>query len=313
MPFATEAGSLANVHIIYVHGICKHSAGFSNDWWAALTQYLPSLLASNHHEVVWSDIIEPGTAQPDMVREGRRATEALELARPRPLAGGKSALSAQIKDVLADRASRQFLSAVLPTTAPGAAGSAVLGPNKEIIGPQVLFNIPGVECIDDFVDYLLDNALRTQVIDRFHGVVGPLLLQSGAIVHVIGHSWGTVVAYEALRGLDQAAELADGSIHTLFTVGSALAIPPVKRMLLASAIDGSRPRLVRTWVNLNAHFDIVGGHLQNNPFQVDDEYLELPAVGCSTLIPNPVCAHSSYFQAANQTVNRDIFARYIQE
>jgi hypothetical protein len=86
----------------------------------------------------------------------------------------------------------------------------------------------------------------------------------------------------------------------------------VKRLLMPNAIDGARPRVVQTWVNLNARFDIVGGHLRGNPFQVDDEYLELPPVGCSMIFPNPVCAHSSYFNMANAAVNQDIFARYVQ-
>jgi len=182
----------------------------------------------------------------------------------------------------------------------------------EVIAPQALFNIPGIECIDHFVEYLLDDGIRSQVIDRFNRVVQPLLQQGNAVVNVISHSWGTVVAYEALRGYDPAAQFADGIIPNLFTVGSALSIAAVKRMLLANSIDGARPRLVRNWANLNARFDIVGGHLQGNPFQVDAEYLDLAPIGCSTLIPNPVCAHSSYFNLANEAVNRDIFARYVR-
>jgi hypothetical protein len=74
---------------------------------------------------------------------------------------------------------------------------------------------------------------------------------------VISHNWGTVVAYEALRRLDTARpDLPDGSARNFFTAGSALAIPPVKR----------RPRVVGAWVNLNAHFDVVGGPLGGNPF-----------------------------------------------
>jgi hypothetical protein len=305
------ADSLDRTHVVYVHGICKHSAGFSDSWWTALKNYLPGLVDANRHEVVWSDVIEPGLPEPELARANRRVAEALALTRPAPVSG-KAALAAQIKDVLADRATRQFLAATAQTTARGAAAPVAVQPSAELIAPQALFTIPGVECVDDFVDYLLDNNIRSQVIDRFNQVVQPLLQQPGVIVHVISHSWGTVVAYEALRGMDSAGQFGAGAIRTLFTVGSALAIAPVKRLLLPDAIDGLRPRLVQTWVNLNAQFDIVGGHLQNNPFQVDAEFLELPPVGCSTIIPNPVCAHSSYFNLANEAVNQDIFARYIQ-
>src|SRR5262249_5792436 len=155
----------------------------------------------------------------------------------------------------------------------------------------------GLDCLDDFGRYLLNSAVRRQVIDRFHRVVRPLL-RKGARLEIVSHSWGTVVAYEALRLLD-GENVPDRSAHTWFTVGSALAIGPVKRRLLPEAIDGRRPRAVQTWVNLNARFDIVGGPLQGVPFEVDYEYLGLVPVGCSWLIPSPSCAHSSYFHPEN--------------
>jgi hypothetical protein len=34
-------------------------------------------------------------------------------------------------------------------------------------------------------------------------------------------------------------------------------------------------------------------------------------LGCSSLMPNPVCAHGSYFRDGNVTLNRDIFATKI--
>jgi hypothetical protein len=298
-----------NTHVVYVHGICRHAAGFSDPWWAALKQYLPDLPDANRHEVLWSDIVEPGPELPEAVRVQRRTSEAFALLQPAPVTG-KAALAAQFKDALADRASRQLLAASAQSIAQGSASSGVIPAGPETVGPQALFNIPGVECVDDFVEYLVDSSIRAQVISRFNQVVEPLLEQATNRVNIISHSWGTVIAYEALRGSDTTT-FADGLIPTLFSVGSALSIAAVKRMLLPSAIDGRRPRLVRTWINLNAKFDIVGGPLRNSPFQVDYEYLDLPPVGCSTLIPNPVCAHSSYFNYANAAVNRDIFASYI--
>jgi hypothetical protein len=76
-------------------------------------------------------------------------------------------------------------------------------------------------------------------------------------------------------------------------------------------LDGRRPNLVQTWLNLNARFDIVGGPLQGVPFQVDAEFLNLPPVGCSRLLPSPACAHGSYFNPDNLPVNRDLFAKRI--
>jgi hypothetical protein len=62
---------------------------------------------------------------------------------------------------------------------------------------------------------------------------------------------------------------------------------------------------------LNARFDSVGVHLRGY-FAVDQEYLDLPPVGCSNLIPNPSCAHGSYFNPQNVLVNRDLFASSIE-
>jgi hypothetical protein len=189
---------------------------------------------ANHDEVVWSDVINAQQAEAAVVQFKRRTEEALALARPAPVSG-KDALTAQIKDILADQASRQFVTASVPAGTSGAPVAAGVHPTVALAGPQALFNIPGLECIDDFADYLLQNDMRSQVIDRFNRVVQPLLQQPGLSIHVISHSWGTVVAYEALRGLDGASQFASGAIATLFTAGAALSIAPVKRMLLPGA------------------------------------------------------------------------------
>jgi hypothetical protein len=277
--------------------------------------YIGDLPDENHHEVLWSDVITPAAAEARAAALDRRSAAARELLRPmadvrRPV------IAEHIKDILADRAQRQLITAALATsTVELSADESVPAPyafsTAETAGLRAFVSIPSLECVDDFAQYLLDPNVRDQVLERFNTVAEPLL-QAGALVEVISHSWGTVVAYEALRRMDSAGpDLPDGSVHTLFTVGSALSIPPVKRSLLPEAVDGQRPRVVQTWVNLNARFDIVGGHLRGNPFDVDAEYLDLPPVGCSLLIPNPTCAHSSYFHPDNTAVNRDIFGKYI--
>ena len=152
-------------------------------------------------------------------------------------------------------------------------------------------------------------------IERFNALVKPLL-EAGALVEIVSHSWGTVVAYEALRGMDDEASLPKNSVHHLFTVGSALSMAPVRRLLIPEAANGRRPRVVQSWVNLDARFDIVGGALSGH-FAVDREYLGLAPVGCRRIlgiyIPDPACAHSSYFVPENRAVNRDIFAHHIND
>jgi metacaspase-1 len=303
-------------HVVYVHGICRHEAGYSDPWWAALKPYIAEVPDQNRHEVLWSDVITPAVQQAAALRYEPFSAAAQALSQF-GTAGAQPEVIAHIKDILADRAQRQLIKASLETAARQQSVAVAVGPTRafmtlETVGPQALLGIPNLECIDDFAKYLLESTTRDQVLERFDAVVKPLL-QGGAKVEVISHSWGTVVAYEALRRMNESdGELANGSVHNLFTVGSALAIPPVKRHLLPVAMDGRRPRVVQGWVNLNARFDIVGGHLRGNPFAVDYEYLELVPVGCSLVIPNPSCAHGSYFHPANEAVNKKIFARYIQ-
>ena len=131
----------------------------------------------------------------------------------------------------------------MPTAAPRAADRAPLG-------------IPGLDCVDDFVKYLSNDDVRAAVQQRFLDIVLPVL-QSGAAIEVVSHSWGTVVAYEALRRLDSAA--VPGQVHRLFTVGSAVSIVPVQSRLQFR--DGRRPHHVQRWINLDARGDIVGGTL----------------------------------------------------
>jgi hypothetical protein len=280
--------------LVYVHGICRHVAGYSNGWWQAMSPFVASLqpgdLDGNRHEVLWSDLIN---------------TRALAA----PALAASPATQRELRDRLvarlADRIERQAL-ATAPPSPPGA-------PARALVVPRALPSIPGLSCIDDFTVYLLNSSIRQQVIDRFVSVTKPLI-QAGNSIEVISHSWGTVVAYEALRLMDADPQLPSGQVLNFFTVGSALSIFEVKQLLLPEASDGQRPRLVRRWTNLNAHGDVVGGPLKDNPYQVDDEFLNLEAVGCPAFlgIVNPSCAHGSYFNAANLAVNRDIFGAEIE-
>jgi hypothetical protein len=139
------------------------------------------------------------------------------------------------------------------------------------------------------------------------------MLDSGYTLHIISHSWGTVVAYEGLRRLESVP--VSGNVANLFLVGSALSIGAVRKNLFARVSDGRRPARVAHVVNLDAHGDIVGGKLRPH-YSVDAEHLDLPPVGCMVIpivgaVPNVSCAHSSYFHRDNVRVNRDIFAAAI--
>jgi hypothetical protein len=275
-------------HVVYVHGICRHSSGYSKDWWAAMKPFIANAIPdANRHEVLWSDLVNrERTARSARSKEQNEA-------------------KSRIVDALKDRAFRQWIDVAGETR-------ALLDTEKRQEERRIVDSIPMLDCVDDFTWYLLNDTVRQEVKERFIEVVQPLL-QGGARVEVISHSWGTVVAYEALCTMDSRAEQVPGRVAHLFTVGSALSIPEVKRRLESNCANGHRPRLVQFWTNLNARFDIVGGPMQGVPFAVDEEHLGLRPIGCSPFLPNPTCSHSSYFHKDNLPVNRDIFARLINQ
>ena len=218
-PLGTIPGREAAVgtrHLVYVHGICQHDAGFSDGWWRSMAPYVPSLApgsrgpGGNRHEVVWSEF----------VRGGERSVAAAD---PQALE-----LEERIVETLQERARRQASDA-----SPGGARRRTRGcvACRETTRPSApLFGIPGLDCIGDFTTYLFNPDARSHVINRFHEVVRPLLA-SGAAVDIIAHSWGTVVAYEGLVFLDGDSATPAGSVRNFFTVGSALAIGEVRRAL----------------------------------------------------------------------------------
>jgi hypothetical protein len=269
--------------LVTVHGIGSHSKGYSNQWWESLqphvgTTYGSGTLAQGRQEVIWSDLVNPG----------RNLTRNLEQSEV-------NQLRQSILDVIDDR--RDLI----------AAQSRSFDPSPQTRGSDF--------AIDDFLIYMLDDGMRQRIIDRFTRVVGPLLV-AGATVDIISHSWGTVVAYEGLRELEQKSGLS-GRVGTWFTVGSALSIPPVQGRLR----PGNRPtdtglapypKGVGEWINLDAQGDLVGGRL-GRKFPVNREYLELSPSTCPRRLWgfDLGCAHGSYFQRENLKVNRDIFAQHI--
>lgn len=285
---ALQSPSLAGQRfLVYVHGICKHLAGYSDTWWNALHPFTNEFgsgeRGQSRREVLWSDLVNERALQPKSVSD--------ELAD----------LKEQIVSTMQDRLDRQ-----VHESGPQSDSGETTDTSRGLI------NIPGLNCIDDFLVYMTDDSVRAAILARFTDVVRPLL-RSGAEIDVVSHSWGTVVAYEGLRELADKDGLTSPQIRNFFTVGAALSISAVKFRLRPANKDGRRPAMVRRWVNLNAHGDPVGGPLQGRPYAVDSDFPNLAAFGCASVFGfvNPGCAHSSYFTSGNLASNRDIFARFM--
>jgi len=284
--------------LVYVHGICKHVPGFSNGWWDVLHQFTTVFgegdLGETRLEVVWSDLVN----EKGVTLRATRAPASPEVTE-------HEQAKREIVETLQDRLDRCAIEA-LPRTSPGEAPRALQGTRD-------LPSIPGLNCIDDFTVYLINDKTRADIIGRFTEVVRPLLL-GGAAVDIISHSWGTVVSYEGLRQLEDEG-LTTPRVNNLFTVGAALSIGPVKSRLRPDNQDGRRPAMVKHWVNVNARGDLVGGPLKDRPFAVDDDFPRVTPFGCPSFLGlvTPQCAHGSYFVDGNVEVNRDIFAQEIND
>ncbi len=284
----------ANRSIVYVHGICWHDPGYSDDWFESLRPHLnddlANQLAHNHHEVLWSRHVSSRSRSPEA--ENIRSNEAQQLAD-------------ELADVLHDRAAQSMELQLNPTHSRGAR-SDIQSRNIE----RALLGIPGLDCVDDFIKYLLSKRTRRKVIQEFTKVVEPLLEQ-GSEIDIVSHSWGTVVALEALHQMS--GESYPGRVNNLFTVGSALSIRMIQRRLQFGAESGDKPGIVSSWWNVDARGDIVGGTLRGFSSEIDDEFLNLEPVGCNegTFGPSPSCAHASYFNERNIVVNRDVFGELI--
>lgn len=279
-------------HLVYVHGISRHDPGYSDRWWDALREHVGDLygdggLNGRRREVNWSNLVNRSLA-----------------AGPAPTAdlAEREQVRRQIVEAIQERVDRD---------AERATDRSLAGPTGTTRGAGVDRGLlDGLSGLDDFTVYMVSREMRRRILERFTDVVRPLF-EAGTEFDLITHSWGTVVAYEGLRELEDAG-FATPLVRTLFTVGSALSIGPVRWRLLPANQDGRKPRSVGRWVNLDAAGDAVGGSLIRH-FRVDDEFLGLPPVVCR---PNWFggfdvgCAHGSYFARENVRVNRDIFARF---
>lgn len=103
--------------------------------------------------------------------------------------------------------------------------------------------------------YLAGNAaFREACEDRLLGVLGPAL-ERGDDVLLLSHSMGSVMSYDVLWRLSQAA--APGRVHTWITFGSPLANHYVKRQLRGAdcPLERRYPNKVVNWFNLAAEDD----------------------------------------------------------
>jgi len=279
---AKEGGARSGQRVLVcVHGISTHRSGWSQGWWTSLAPHVGSTygrgtLGVDRMEVTWSDLVNRG----------------LEGSRDAAVAAETERLRREIEAVIEDRRAQEAGPGAEPP--PGARGGSL--------------------AIDDFLLYMAVPEKRRQILQRFTDVVRPLLA-SGTTVDVMSHSWGTVVAYEGLRELENEGLAAQ--VANWFTIGSALSIGPVQDSLRPqNRPDGGRrapyPALVRNWVNLDARGDLVGGPLRSR-FPVQKDCTELVPVGCPRRLwgYDMGCAHGSYFVPANLAVNRDILAAHI--
>lgn len=272
--------------IVYVHGISEHQPGYSDAWHEALQPHLAQQVSKE--EVRWSDLVNAA----GMTYGGDAETIAKVSEEQR--------LREEINRELKARKlrNRQAAAVVAPSNAPNVYGGSGLP-------------------LDDFVRYMVWEETRNQILVRFDDVVLPLL-REGRTLHIIAHSWGTVVSYEGLRRLDGSG--LPGRVANLIVLGSALSIGAVQSNLFSRVGSGSRPTLVDRFVNVDAGGDVVGGPI-NPPFDDVTEFLQQVPTGCSMFrfrrlfgqptARNPLCAHSSYFNHDNVSVQRDIIAKCI--
>jgi hypothetical protein len=268
--------------IVWVHGVGEHRAGYSTKWRTVFDEFL-QLAEDDYVEVLWEPVME---GRPPGARgAGGRA--------PR-LTAEERADERRIRVELEARLAQQ---AVME----GGSGARDFGRPREWNAvrratPRGLWDIitnPG-ESIGDFARYLASRRLRLAVKECFKLALRPLAAERVPI-SVVSHSWGTVVAHDAL--VDLAAEMPNLKVANLFTLGSPLWL--VRPFLEEGS--GRRPASVGYWMNVHARGDLVGSWLKPG-FRVDRDY-EVPSVGRD--------AHGSYFVKGNEAVQRDLLATRI--
>lgn len=140
--------------------------------------------------------------------------------------------------------------------------------------------------------YLADDALRACVLARFQAALAPDTRV------VIGHSLGSVVAYEALCAAP------DHGVDTLITMGSPLGLRTVSSRLRPPVVPGTRKKAatpgqwpgVRQWINIAAEQDPIA--LVKELATVFGEQVEDQPVSNPRLAPHSVLHYLTTQEAA---------------
>lgn len=270
--------------IIWIHGIGDHRAGYSRPWSDALNEYA-ALDGDSYAEVCWDEVFDAtpgsrGDSIPELTPEEEAEAERVRLELETILLARASAL--REAESAASRGDDDVLSYEELIDSAGSRGSL-----------DWLWNPD--EFLGDFVKYIVSRGVREAVKERAKQQLRPLA-GGDMQVTVVGHSWGTVVAYDAL--LDAERELPSLSVNNLMTMGSPLWM--VRPFLTERS--GRKPATIARWTNVHARGDLVGSWLRP-AFQVDNDQ-EVPSF-------SNIGAHSSYFERRNEPVLKTIMSRWI--
>jgi metacaspase-1 len=274
--------------VMWVHGIGAHQPGYSRSWQDAFNPHL-NLQPSDFLEVCWNTVFDKTAG----------ATRSAE--------GGEAVALTEAEQIAADQV-REELVTLLQARADALAtpGSALTRGGDDVIEYDDLAYAATTrgafdwlfkpdEYLGDFVKYLVSRSVRTAVKETVKTQLRPLA-GSDVEIAIVAHSWGTVVAYDAL--LDLEIEQPQLRIANLITLGSPLWM--VRRLL--DDRSGRKPGQLRAWINIHARGDLVGAWLK--PAFRNDKDFAVPSVPGAG-------AHSSYFVVPNEAVQRDIVARTI--
>lgn len=115
----------------------------------------------------------------------------------------------------------------------------------------------------DLHQYYADAVKRSAVQQALRNVLEPEL-NRGKRIMLIGHSMGTIVAYDVLRDLGR--ENPSQTVQHFITLGSPLGLPYVKYMIQAARDQVRTPSIVEKWSNFSDPDDWVSAdtHLQDD-------------------------------------------------
>jgi len=281
-------------HVVWVHGIGDHKAGYSDPWRMAFDRYL-KLPPDSYVEVLW-----------ETVMDAPAGTRARAMPTQRELAD-EEAVREELRAIIVARESAMRAAAAPATPAApdtrGRDGDVVAWPAPRGTRGFGDWLLHADEYLGDFVKYLVNRSIRTSVKERFKERLQPLIADNPGI-SVVAHSWGTVVAYDALcSGAVLPADLA--KVQTFVTFGSALNNAWDRRLIPARTcrLRESLPTTMH-WINVWSAYDpVAGGELRTPSYiRPPDEDIEV------TNWMNVILDHGGYF------VNREEFwSRIAQE